>query len=251
MVRTLHRSMFVVLLLALLTVGCVTPTPRGSQAEVHYLLGVAYLQEENPTRALDEFLKAAALNPNHADIQAGLGQAYQLKGAFNEAERHYRRALQLRPNDPTLENNLGSLFLDMKRPEQALPLFEKAAATLTFTRPEAALTGIGIARAMQGDHLGALGAYRQALDKNPRYLEAYLRTAEAHRALDDDARAIVVLEQALERAPNLARGHFQLGMIYMEDGQPELAVEFFDRVRQLVPDTELARRADQYLKVLR
>ena len=103
------RRIICLIMLGALLGGCAGSAGKVKGSEAHYLLGVSYLQEQNPTLALKEFLQAEALDSRDADIQAGLGQAYQLKRAFAEAEKHYLRALKLRRDDPQIQNNLVCL----------------------------------------------------------------------------------------------------------------------------------------------
>lgn len=67
------------LLVSLALLACGGPRKSSNVGQVHYILGLSYLQEQNLTLALKEFLLAEEVDPDNADIQASLGQAYQLK----------------------------------------------------------------------------------------------------------------------------------------------------------------------------
>jgi tetratricopeptide (TPR) repeat protein len=230
--------------------GCGGPRKSSNVAQVHYILGISYLQEQNVTLALKEFLLAEEVDPDDADIQASLGQAYQLKKAFDPAEKHYLRALKLRPDDPRLQNNLGSLYLDMKRWDEAGRYFQAAAGNLLFTNPEVALTGLGFAHYNQARYHEAIAAYKQALAQDARYVPAHYRLGEVYYAMDKLDFAIAAYLQALALAPNEAPIHYQLGLCYMKKNDKAKAVEAFAESIRLAPGAETARLAADYLKLL-
>ncbi len=244
---------FVVALLAIMLTACASAdkmSQRKSQADTHYIMGVSFIQEQDATRALNEFLKAAELSPKDARIQAALAQSYQLRGAYPEAERHYLRALRLGGADPNIQNNLGSLYLDMQRWDDAIEQFRLASGSLVFTSQSLALTGLGFAHAQKGENLEAVSAYQSALRENPRSAQAHFLLGEAYTQMGKADLAVGAYRQALNLAPNHVAAHFQLARAYMHLGERQLAAASFGEVLRLAPDTEQAFRAAEYLKEL-
>lgn len=244
-------SSAVILILCSTLFGCAEPQKKPSQQEgVHYILGVSYLQEGDASRALQEFHLAHEADARNVDVLVGLGRAYQLKGAFTEAEGYYLQALQLRPNDSLIENNLGDLYLNMQRPDDAIHYFGKAASNMMFTRSEVSLTGLGYAHFQKREYLEAVDAYRKALAQNSRYDEAHLRLGETYYALGKTDRALGEFQQALKLNGNNVRTHFQLGLVHMKTDNPDEAVQYFRNVVKLSPSSELGEQAEQYLELL-
>lgn len=240
-----------VLLLSLSLLACAGgPRKSSNVGQVHYILGLSYLQEQNVTLALKEFLLAEEVDPDNADIQATLGQAYQLKKAFPLAEKHYLRALKLRPDDPRLQNNIGSLYLDMRRWDDAVRYFQAAASNLLFTNPEVALTGLGFAHYNQGRYHDAIAAYKQALGQENRYAQAHFRLGEAYYALDKIDLAVASYQSAQVLAPGEALIHYQLGLCFMKKNDKIKAIDSFAETIRLAPGAETARLAADYLKLL-
>ncbi len=242
------------LAIALLVNGCTSSNSRHrdvtQNAKVHYTLGVAELKNNNPTMALAKFLEAERIDKRDPDIQEGLAQAYQRKGAFAEAEKHYLKAIEMRSDEPRYYNNLGALYLDMQRPDDALVNLQKAAGNLLFPNPEIPLTGIGIAHFLKNDYPGAVAAYREALSKNSRYVEAYVRLGEVLTAMGQIDRGLREYRKALVLAPDYARLHFLMGLAFMKNGDMEQARQAFIKVRQLLPESEMGQRANDYLDML-
>lgn len=243
-------SWVAILLLAGCLCACSSPKKAHDPADIHYMLGVSYLGEGNSTLALKELLKAAESNPDRADIQQALAQAYHVKKAFDKAEVHYLKALELAPNDPQIENNLAALYLDMQRWDDALRYFRKAARNLLFANPEIALTGAGFAKYQKGDYVDAIRYYQEAISTNPRYAQAHLRLGQAYYAMDKTELAGEEYRKALELAPDYAAAHYELGLVYMKLRDIPRATEEFKAVQQLVPDSELGGKAKNFLKIL-
>jgi len=65
--------------------------------EAHYNLGVALVDEETET-ALNSLGEAIELRPNYAEAWFYSGRALSSLGRLGEAERHYRRLLELEPS---------------------------------------------------------------------------------------------------------------------------------------------------------
>lgn len=241
-----------ILLVALLLFGgCTASKKQRNDAMVHYALGVAYLREPNLTLALKEFLLAVEFNPDDANIHAALAQTYQQKKAYVEAERHYKKALQLDKNNPSYLSNLGSLYLDTGRWDDAIRCFRLAVADLLFETPEISLTGICHAYIQKGEYLSAAVACQEALSRNPRYAVAHVRLGEAYFALGKNDLAIRSLHQATTLVPGYADAHYRLGLAYLKGRKTDLAAKSFRQVILLSPDSEQGRQAREYLALLK
>ena len=237
-------------MLAFFCTACAPGSKAVQQAETHYSLGVSSLRDPNVTAALREFLKAAEYDPRDPKIQEALAQTYHIKKAYPEAERHYLEAIRLSKGDPTYINNLGALYLNMQRWDDAIAQFRLAGNDLLFPQPEVALTGAGLALLKKGDHLAAIEAFQQALEKNRRYAPAKLHLGETYMALNKPDLAIQALEDAVVLDPAYAQAHYQLGLAYMKGNARDRARTSFEKVISLSPDSEVARLAKSYLQLL-
>ena len=134
-------------------------------------------------------MKRSRPYPENAAIHAALAQVYQKKKAYVQAERHYKRALELSDPDPLYQNNLATLYLDLQRWDDAIEYFDKAATNLLFVNAHIAAAGKGYASFMKKDYPAALAGFDEALGLAPRYAQAhYLKSkvyAEQENAEND------------------------------------------------------------------
>ncbi len=249
---TVLRLVLVTLCLPVLLTACSSASGKKAEqdAKSHYLLGASALVENNPTMALQEFLLAEKADSRDADIQAGLAQAYMQKRAYELAEKHLLKAIELSDGIPQHYQNLGALYLTMERYDDAIKAFRQAADNLLFATPERAWEGIGFAQFQKGDQVAAERAYRKALDYNPRFAQGYFRLGELYYSQERTAEAATGFGRAVELDPRLVAGHYWLGLTAMKTHDDALARNSFSTVILLAPDSEQARLARSYLKTL-
>lgn len=82
--------------------------------------------------------KALRLEPNAAEIQASLGYWHFNNFNFREAEKFYRKAIALNPNQDNAYNWLGSLLIVVGKPKEAIDILD---AGLVFNPTFRYLTG--------------------------------------------------------------------------------------------------------------
>src|SRR6266487_3945060 len=106
------------LLATVLLTGCASQEETRThlrESEGHYKEGVSFL-ETDQQRAFVAFQKAIALNPDNFDAHYALGNIYFKRKEFIDAEREFRAAAELNPNDGETLNYLGrSLMLQGRR----------------------------------------------------------------------------------------------------------------------------------------
>lgn len=219
-------------------------------AKYHYSLGFAALSEQNPTDALKEFLQAEKYDARDPEIQAGLAQTYWLKRAHGLAEQHYKNALELSNGEPKYYNNLAALYLSMERYDEAIVAFRAAADNLLFDRAELAWTGIGLANYQKQDYPAAEFAYRKSIELNPRYYLAPFHLGELYFKQDRPVEALDMFNRTVELAPGFPDGHYWQGLVYMKMKDTAKAKQSFLEVIRLAPQSETARLARNYLKII-
>ncbi|MCC6202556.1 MAG: type IV pilus biogenesis/stability protein PilW [Gammaproteobacteria bacterium] len=180
------------LALLLLLAGCGGTPQRSTRmqsddarlAEIKTNLGVEYLREGREDIALARLQEAAELAPNYAPVHTALGMLYAQVREFDDAERHYRRSLQLAPNDSATLNNFGLFLCQRTRVDEALVLFDRAAANPVYQTPEIAHSNAGTCLLQSGDRTKAEARFRQALQIDATLPPALLQMARLSFELD-------------------------------------------------------------------
>lgn len=191
------------LLLSALVVlsGCVSGTSGSGSAkdtknaaEANMQLGVAYMQQGNLAVAKEKLQRAAKQAPRNADVHSALAYLYERLNQPKEADREYRTAMRLAPDNSEVSNNFAVFLCRNGHTDEALTRFEAAAADRLYRTPWAALTNAGVC----------------------------LRNAKRY----DEARAKLVL--ALRMRPNHAEAAYQLAELQLQMGQNDAAANTID-----------------------
>lgn len=243
------RTMSAVLLIVLL-LGCASSSNKQPKAMPHYTLGLSFLQSDNPTLALREFLKAVEENPRSPQVHAGLARAYQIKKAYALAEQHYIQALKFSKNDPKYQNNLAALYISMERWDQAIVYFQKASANLLFMHSELALMGKGYAYYRKGDYPAALQAYREAEMISPRLAVLHFHVGETYVALGQNDLAIASYEKALLFVPAYSEARYQLAVLFLKEQRMDDAKRLLTMIVAEDPMSDWGMKAKTFLDSL-
>jgi len=119
--------------------------------------------------------------------------------------------------------------------EQAVrldPTFARAYAGLSFTHFQNAFQGWADRAAETDRAYAAAGQSIMADDRDPAAHWAVGRALWLRRQFD---RSVVELEQAIDLSPNFALGHYTLAFVHAQSGDPQAAIAFADRSRNLSP----------------
>ena len=101
-------------------------TSPGELATAYGEMGILLLAAAYPDAAEPCYLNANALAADDKRWPYYLGHLYRTKGDAANAARWFERALQLQPSDVATLVWLGTVDLDLGRPEAAEPYFARA-----------------------------------------------------------------------------------------------------------------------------
>ncbi len=217
----------------LLLAACASAGSRQS-AEIHNGLGMEALRASRAPDALREFDTAIDTDSAYAD--PWLGKGIVLEAAFGkdaEAEKAYRRALELNPSFPEAWNNLGQLLAKHGRTEEALKAFDAALTEMSYREPWVARINKGLTLYRAGRREEGLAEMKACLRAQPAY-------CGGHRILGgiylDEGKVREALEEfgAYARyCDKVADAHLQLGQAHMKGQDVEAARAEFEKCSKL------------------
>lgn len=223
------------------------------------------------------WLAAIRVAPSIANNFVGLATAYQLQGNIDQAEKNYRRALQLEPTNQlavdgikAIENDKVQMELDLflnraiafqkeGRYDESIDSYIKAVRL--SPRNADIHYNVGTSFQAKKDWFQAEKAYRRALELDPNHKEAIL----ALKALTDDrketqvseafdkaialqqqgllAEAIAIYLKVAEDKPTDDTLFYNLGTAYQGNGEFDKAKESFIRAATLKPEDQTYKDA--------
>jgi Flp pilus assembly protein TadD len=175
--------------------------------------------------------------------------AYVQAGYWHDSDRLYRRALELRGDNPVAHNNLAISLLDRGDADGAVE-HAREALRLDPAHPEAPAT-LGNALARLGKLDDAVAVYRQAIANRPRdpYLHGNLAAFLGIQGKLDDAAA--ELREALRLDPESADAHENMGVVLARQGKYGEAFAEFAEALRIDPGNEEVRAELEQARTLR
>ncbi|HSU66022.1 MAG TPA: tetratricopeptide repeat protein, partial [Tepidisphaeraceae bacterium] len=156
------------------------------------------------------------------------------RGDLAEAERLYRRVLNISPDHSFALHGLGILARIAGRPDEAVGLIRRAISL----RPEVAEyhTNLGNALLEMGQAANAIAAHQQAIALDPKLPQAHNNLAKALWSMKRQKEAMVALRSALALDPRSAETLTNLGNGLRESGQSDEALAAHRSAVRLRPD---------------
>jgi len=160
------------------------------------------------------------------------GQALIKLEQSNAAAAAFARAVDLEPNNPVAQSQLGIASAALGNLSQALAAYQKA-AHLEPANP-AHQIAIGEMHWELNNFSQAAQDWAAALDLAPADASIAERLARAHVRLDDPAAALVMFERAATRAAQAGSNSLQTAPIWREAGRAALSLGELDKARNFM-----------------
>ena len=162
-----------------------------------YSLGVLLLNENRYVEAVDVLNHLTEIDGNHLEGHINLAVAQVNTDDLQGAEQSYKQAIAIAPDAANPRYNLGNLYWQQERYEEAL------------------------------------AAYAKSVELDPSDNDALYNLAITHIALNDADSALPLFEQLSVRMPNNASVWRELGRMYAINGQIEQSKEAYAREQAL------------------
>ncbi len=214
---------------------------------------LALKQEQKAEKLLDN---AVASNKDNAALLTMRAELYRQRKQLTDAERLFKRVIELKPKVELGYNNLASIYLIQKQLEKAILVYQQGLQAL----PENGnfLMQIAVLSTAAGDREKAIDAYEKLLkiapdnllainnlavllveradqkaiekaysligplkdSKHSAFLDTYGWTNYKNGKIDE---ALIALETVTKKADVIPEMHYHLGMLYIEKGRTEEA----------------------------
>jgi len=221
--------------------GCTTAKPKPDplvqtkaqdNARIHFDLGVNAQSHGDVRTALQEYLNAVQFDPNCYQAENALGVLYHL--SFRQpavAEKHYQRALQIKPTDSATKVNLAALYLDQQRYGEAIALDEQVIADLEYKKQYLPANNEGWAYFKKGDAARALQLIQDAVRSNPGFCQGYRNLGLIYESQDKLDLSALELSRMVKKCPDSAQGWYDLGRLQLRQHQADAAKKSFAKCR--------------------
>jgi Tfp pilus assembly protein PilF len=122
--------------------------------------------------AITHYRRGIQLCPNDPRLHANVGAAYQKIKMLDPAKHSYDEARRLQPRSPSVWNNFGFLYIEMGEFAQSFRALQNA-RQFSAGRDPAVYANLGLLHEIQGQYGQALTAYQRGLQLVP--LDGFFR----------------------------------------------------------------------------
>jgi len=218
----------------------------GDFSQAHFSLGNVYLKEGKLDLALMEYDSVLAANPSLSRAHLNRGMVFFKKGEYDEAEKEFLTELELNPDEDKAYNNLSAIYLKQRLYDKAKQMAKKAVQLRSYS-PNAYMN-LALSYWENGKAHNAKEALSQGLLNVQPFFEGELLLGEIYQAEAKFDSAIKRFERIihppssyrdvaydleslfqkgdpynLENSRIRAKAHFNLGTIYVQRGEINLA----------------------------
>jgi Flp pilus assembly protein TadD len=186
----------------------------------HSSLGTLLYDQGHIEEAMEHYRKAIQLDPNNCEDLNNLGLTLVARGQFDEAIKYYYQAIQFKPDYFDALSNLGVALVAQGRFDEAIENFRKAIRiNPNFAN---ALDNLGIALAAEGRFDEAIENYRKAIRINSNRPETFIHLGMTLGQSGRPREAVAQYREALRLNPNLAGALNNLAWILATSSKAEI-----------------------------
>jgi len=223
------------------------PTEKERQgADAHYDLGVNAQNAGDVRSALKEYDEALKLDDDFADAHNAKGVVLHLSfDRKDEAEKEYKRAIEIRPTFSEAKVNLGNLYLDEGRLDDAMALYQQALNDMLYATPYIAETNLGWAYFKKGNSAQAIEHLKAAVTTNPQFCLGYKDLGLVHDARGELNAACTEFGRFVDACPKVAEAYQLRGSCQVRQGRATEARASFDACVENATGPTQARVRDE------
>ena len=217
-------------------------TTESVDAYRHYVEGIRHHETGADEKAIAPLEKALELDPNFAMALAKLSVAHGNTGDKEKEKEYAQKAL-------TLVNRLSDreryyiearyYSLDQETQDRAIDAYQKAIER--FPDHHSARHNLALIY-MEEERYDEVIEHLEVLRREGMVFPAtHLFLANAYARKDQHDQAVQVLRDYVERHPDSAAGHRNLGQMLLVVGEPSEAVDSFEKAAQISPSPSVHR----------
>lgn len=240
-------------ILPFILTACASWTVRDPEkAELLLRLGTSQLEAGEYPAALKTLLEAERNDDSHPVIQNNLGLVYFFREHYDLAEKHIRKAIDLKPDFTDAKNNLGRVLIDKGAAKEAIPILSNVLKDLTYDRPAKATLNLGIAYFQLKDYSNARQYFVQTLKYGRDNCLANSYLGRTYFEARDFERASRALDTAVGfcKAHQFDEPHYYSALAYYQLGERAKAQARLEEVVKIYTHGKYGEQAKSLLKTI-
>jgi tetratricopeptide (TPR) repeat protein len=198
--------------------------------------GNAFFEENQYEDAIKHYQKAVKLYPENDNLFFLLGLAHVSLGKYEDALKDFQKAAELNQDNELTFHGMGIAFVNLGKYKEAIETYQKAIALNPAN--DNYFYQIGMAHGNLGKHEVALKNFQKAIELNQENDEAFYGQGIAFENLRKYKEAIEAFKKAIELNPENPLVFHDLGITFSNLKQYDEAIESYRNAIEIDPKDE-------------
>ncbi|KAF7147106.1 hypothetical protein RHSIM_Rhsim03G0070000 [Rhododendron simsii] len=228
------------------SLGCISPGQKKFE-------GKDPLSYANILRSRNKFVDALALyesilvkDNENLEAHIGKGICLQMQNMGRLAFESFAEAIRLDPQNACALTHCGILYKEECRLVEAAESYQKALKADPSYKAAAeclsiVLTDLGTSLKLAGNTQEGIQKYYEAIKIDPHYAPAYYNLGVVYSEMMQYDMALSCYEKAALERPMYAEAYCNMGVIYKNRGELESAIACYERCLAVSPNFEIAK----------
>jgi len=193
----------------------------------YYMAGTALLALKDFRESIPYLEKAVELNPTHSQLHNNLGTSYLTIGGYDKAYEHYLKSSEADPRNSLTFYNIASILQIQNKLKEACVYFKKAYA---LEEAEHYLVSLALAEFKSEQYDEAIKHYKLLISQHPEKNNFQYNLACCYEMTGKYTFAIGILSQLVLLNPKSKLMLQKLANLYLRVDQPMNAKEIYERL---------------------
>ena len=195
--------------------------------------GITVAGDTNNAAAIPFFEEAIKYDKTNDVAFAKLGAVYDSAGQKDKAVANYEKAIAINPELAALQTTLGLAYIENGEIAKAEAALNKSVAGGSDSVDTRTLKGLILFK--KNENQQAIAAFDRVLELDNRNTAANYYSGQAYGRLEQNDKSIAAYKKALEIEPGYAPASFDLGVAYYNAGDYKNAAIFYENAVKADP----------------
>ena len=207
---------------------------KPDEARTYTMLSTSYFFSGDTLETLKNILKAVELSPEDASINLTAGQIFMQKQEFEQALPYVKKAVELDPSNTKSIRNLAQIYYDTGDMEKSIETYEDAINKETDRKIKADLYfNLGILYNRVDNFEEAEFNFMNALDENPDDVEAIMGMAQVFENAERWRKAEKFYRELIAIDPDNPEHYRGMSRVKLQQGEPDQSKRYLDKAKAL------------------
>ncbi|GJL78769.1 MAG: hypothetical protein NPINA01_17580 [Nitrospinaceae bacterium] len=230
--------------------GCASdPASDRAKARAKFQEGLELGSIKDQKGMITRFQEAVELDPKDEQFRLHLGMAYFLTGDLINAEKEFKKTLEINKDSKDAFRQLGRLYMRKGEWNLAVMNFKEDLLRPPTPQPHRVYNWLALSYYNQKKYEDAEREWQKAIALKDN-AAIRLNLALAYKDQERFDQALQSLKKAVLLNPEFPQAHYEISQLLILNKQMDQAVEHFKKVIRLAPKSEWARISRKYLDLI-